>query len=141
MLNSNELILKYIEHNQFGKWIGMNFQIVDKGVVKYTLTIDHNHLATPNAAHGGVISSLLDATIGVGALSAVCHENKVVATVNLQVQFFMPALIGDELIATSTLIKKGNRLIFMEATVRKGTDTVAKATATLNAYNREKAGY
>jgi acyl-CoA thioesterase len=141
-LNNNELILKYIEINNFGKLLGMDFTIHAAGIVEYRMTIKKEHLATPNAAHGGAIAGLLDATVGVGALSAVCADDKVVSTVEMKTTFFAPAYLNDQLIARSELLKKGNRIIFMEATVfnQKG-DLVAKASSTLNSYPKEKAGY
>lgn len=141
-LNNHPLILAYIDQNSFGETIGMNFTIKEEGLVVYHLIIQQKHLATPKAAHGGVISALLDATLGVGALSAVCSDGKVVSTVEMKVTFFAPALLHDQLTATSTLIKKGNRLIFLEAVVRnQNNELIAKASATLNAYPKEKAGY
>lgn len=141
-LNNHPLILSYIAQNQFGKLLNMNFNIKNIGEVEYFLTIGNDHLATPKAVHGGVLSALLDATIGVGALSCVCTEDKVVATVEMKVTFFSPAFLDDKLICTSELMKKGNRLIFMEATIKNQNEIViAKASATLNTYAKEKAGY
>ena len=141
-LNYHPLIQSYIQQNSFGETLGMNFVIQKEGHVIYHLTIEQKHLATPKAAHGGVISALLDATVGVGALSAVCHDGKVVSTVEMKVTFFAPAMLEDQLIATSSLIKKGKRLIFLEADVlNQRNELIAKASATLNAYPKEKAGY
>jgi uncharacterized protein (TIGR00369 family) len=141
-INNHPLIQAYIHQNLFGETLGMNFTILEEGRVAYHLTIKQKHLATPNAAHGGVISALLDATVGVGALSAVCHDGKVVSTVEMKVTFFAPALLNDQLTATSAVIKKGNRLLFLEAdVVNQKNELVAKASATLNAYPKEKAGY
>lgn len=136
------LIQQYIAKNNFGTLLGMNFTIRESGFVEYFISIQENHLATPNAAHGGVISALLDATVGVGALSSVCQDGKVVSTVEMKVTFFAPALLNDNLKAISNLIKKGNRLIFVEAEIHnQKNELIAKASATLNAYPKEKAGY
>lgn len=141
-LNNDPLIIAYVDQNQFGKLLGMNFNIKEVGVVEYFLKIEDKHLATPKAAHGGVVSALLDATVGVGALSTVCAEEKVVATVEMKVTFFSPAFLNDVLVCTSELMKKGNRLIFMEAKVHnQDGKLIAKSSATLNAYSMEKAGY
>lgn len=141
-LNQHPLIQAYIQQNSFGETLGMDFTILEEGNVQYQLTIQQKHLATPKAAHGGVISALLDATVGVGALSAVCVDGKVVSTVEMKVTFFAPAVLNDQLTATSSLIKKGNRLLFLEADViNQNNELIAKASATLNAYPKEKAGY
>ena len=57
----NSLIEKYIAHNNFGKQLGMHFNIITDGEIEYHLKITNDHLATPLSAHGGVISALADA--------------------------------------------------------------------------------
>ena len=141
-LNNDPLIISYISKNQFGKLIGMEFNIKDFGAVEYSLNIEEKHLATPNAAHGGVVASLLDSTIGVGALSVVCQEGKVVSTVEMKLTFFSPVFLNDILTAKSVLLKQGKHLLFMEAEVRnQNNQLIAKASGTLNSYPKEKAGY
>jgi uncharacterized protein (TIGR00369 family) len=141
-LSEHSLIRRYVEMNRFGRLLGMDFHIVAPGIVEYQLVVKEDHLATPISVHGGVISALLDATLGVGALSMVCEEGKVVSTVEMKVSFLRPTLLGDRLIATSEIIKKGKRILFMEASIRNQNDElVAKASGTLNAYPKDKAGY
>lgn len=141
-LNHHDIIKQYIEQNNFGRLVGMDFVIQETGIVNYFLTLNKDHLATPLAAHGGVIASLLDATLGVGALSTVCEAKKVVSTVEMKISFFHPALLGDNLQASSKVLKKGNRLIFMEGVImNQKNELIAKASGTFNAYPKEKAGY
>ena len=141
-LMQHPLILAYGESNEFGKLLGMNFQIRDFGMVEYTLTVEKKHLATPTAAHGGIIASLLDATVGVAALSTVCMDGKVVSTVEMNITFLAPAFEKDQLTCISEVVKKGNRLIFMAAKISNQNGTqLAKCSAILNAYPKEKAGY
>lgn len=138
-INAHPLIQAYIEYNQFGKLIGMEFNILEKGMVEYKLELKKEHLATPQAAHGGLVSALMDATVGVGALSMVCDEEKLVSTVEMKITFLAPALLGDLLIGKSEILKKGNRLIFCEGEIRNQHNIlVAKASATLNAYPYSK---
>ena len=141
-LNNHPLILKYIEHNQFGKLVEFKFNINSPGVVEYKVHIQSKHLATPIAAHGGMIASLLDATIGVGALSLVCQEEQVVSTIDLQITFLSPVFEGNTLTCTSSVLKEGKRILFMEATAMNEEGVqVAKASGCLNRYPKENAGY
>jgi uncharacterized protein (TIGR00369 family) len=141
-LNEHPLIKAYIAQNNFGKLLDASFVIHNSGTVEYQLKVSEKHLATPNAMHGGCIAALLDATLGVGALSLVCEQGMVVSTLEFKVSFLNACLLGDELSCISTPIKKGNRLLFMEAEVfNQEKLIVAKASATLNAYPKEKAGY
>jgi uncharacterized protein (TIGR00369 family) len=141
-LMQHPLILAYGESNEFGKLLGMNFQIRDFGLVEYTLMVEKKHLATPTAAHGGIIASLLDATVGVAALSMVCKDGKVISTVEMNITFLAPAFENDQLMCVSEVVKKGNRLLFMAANVLNQNGTqIARCSAILNAYPKEKAGY
>lgn len=138
------LIEKYIENNHFGKLIGMDFTIVSEGIVEYHLKISKNHLATPNAAHGGLISSLVDAALGVSGLSAVYKENKVVSTVEYKINFLSPAFLNDELKAIAEVEQKGKRLLIICCdvfAVNRNNTLIAKAIGTFNSYDASKAGY
>lgn len=141
---ANTLIEKYIENNHFGKLIGMNFTIIESGVVEYEVTLNQNHLATPNAAHGGLISSLVDAALGVAGLSAVHTDNKVVSTVEYKINFMNPALLNDQLKAIAKVEQKGKRLLIISCDVvvtNRNNLLIAKALGTFNAYDAAKAGY
>ncbi len=138
------LVDQYIQKNNFGKMLGMDFKIINPGLVHYFLNIKQEHLATPNAAHGGVISALMDAVLGVTALSAVEEVNKVVSTVEYKINFFSPALLGDELIGIGKVEQKGNRLIIVSGDIicsKRNNIVIAKAIGTFNSYPAEKAGY
>src|SRR4051812_41048374 len=100
---STTLIEKYIENNFFGKLLGMHFKIIADGEVDYYLTITKDHLATPHAAHGGVMAALADSALGVAGLSAVYKENKVVSTIEYKVNFLAPAFLGDQLVAKARI--------------------------------------
>ncbi len=142
--NKINLIERYIENNHFGKLIGMDFKIISEGVVDYSITIKKEHLATPNAAHGGVISALIDGALGVAGLSCVYKENKVVSTIEYKLNFLCPALLGDQLIAKAKVEQKGKRILIISCDVfcvNKKNKLLAKSLGTFNAYDAEKAGY
>ena len=138
------LIEQYISHNHFGKTLGMEFKIIEPGLVHYFITIKSNHLATPKAAHGGVISALMDGLLGVTALSVSAPENKIISTVEFKINFLAPALLDDELIGIGKVEQKGNRLIIVSGDIvcqNRNNLLIAKAIGTFNAYPAEKAGY
>lgn len=141
---SNTLIDKYIAANFFGKLVGMEFNVIAEGMVEYFMTIRQEHLATPVAAHGGVVSTLMDAALGVAGLSAVHTQNKVVSTVEYKVNFLAPALLNDQLIAKAKVEQKGNRILVISCDVfctNRNNALIAKAIGTFNAYDAAKAGY
>jgi uncharacterized protein (TIGR00369 family) len=138
------LIEQYIAQNNFGKTLGMDFKILEPGFVHYFLTIMSEHLATPKAAHGGVISALMDGLLGVTALSVSALENKIISTVEFKINFLAPALLDDELIGIGKMELKGNRLIIVSGDIicpNRNNIVIAKALGTFNSYPAEKAGY
>ncbi len=138
------IIEQYIANNHFGKTLGMNFKIVEPGLVHYFIKIDKEHLATPLAAHGGVISALMDGLLGVAALSVSAQENKVVSTVEFKINFLAPALLDDELIGIGKVEQQGKRLIISSGDIicpKRDNVLIAKAIGTFNAYPAEKAGF
>jgi uncharacterized protein (TIGR00369 family) len=138
----NSLIKAYRDANRFGEFLGMDFEIKEPGKVSYKLLIKEDHLATPHAVHGGVIAALCDALLGVGALSFVSASNKVVATIEMKVSFLNPVKTGDLLIGESSIVRAGQKIIFMEGRIaNQDGHLVATASGTFNIYPAEKAGY
>jgi uncharacterized protein (TIGR00369 family) len=138
------IIEQYIEHNHFGKSIGMNFTIIEPGLIHYVLKITPNHLATPLAAHGGVISALMDGLIGVTGLSAVAHENNIISTIEFKLNFMSPALLHDELLGIGKIEQQGKRLMVVSGEIscpQRNNVVIAKGLGTLNIYPAEKAGF
>lgn len=136
------IIKKYIEYNNFGRYLGLHFDVTQPGVVQHYLTITKEHLATPQAAHGGLVSAMMDAVLGVAALSMVCEDNKIVSTVEFKLNYLNPALLGDELSGESFIEQKGNRIIVVSGTIKAVNRdvVVAKGIGTFNAYPASKVG-
>lgn len=135
----DKILSLYKKSNKFGALLEMDLTVLKQGLVKYILEIKEKHLATPIAAHGGVVAGLIDGTLGVAALSEVAERQKVVSTVELKINFLKPVSLGDTLTAEGEVISAGNRLIYTEAKVtnQKGI-LVAKASGTFNAYPADK---
>jgi uncharacterized protein (TIGR00369 family) len=138
------LLEKYNEYNHFGRLLGMHFKVIEDGKVEYTIKTTKDHLATPVSAHGGLIAALVDAALGVAALSAVYKDQKVVSTIEYKLNFLSPVSEGDELIALANVDQRGKRILVVSCEIVNATKDkclVAKALGTFNAYPAEKAGY
>ncbi len=141
-LNKHPLVQLYIDHNNFGRILEMDFNIEGPGEISYSMPVTSLHLATPFAAHGGAISALMDATMGICALSKVLEEDKVVSTIELKISFVKPAFENDVLHASADVIKTGSRLIFVEGKIfNQNDELVALGTGTFNSYPAAKAGF
>lgn len=129
------IIEQYIAWNKFGVLLGMDFEVKAKGNVIYTMPITEKLLATPFVAHGGSVSSLLDAALGVACLTQVCEEMKIVSTVSLSIHYIAPAKLNDVLSAEAKVLKSGKKIQFVEGTVMNQDGVlIATASATMNAY-------
>lgn len=136
----NELLERYRKSNHFRDTLGMELKVVDDGSCEYLLIIEKKHMATPIAAHGGVVSALVDSTMGVAALSKVIKENRVVSTVELKVSYLKPVLEKDELRCIGEVLNAGKRLIYVECSViNQKEQLVARGNGTFNAYDAAKA--
>lgn len=136
----DEILELYKVSNNYGRLIDMKLEVIDEGETRYTIDIEEKHLATPIAAHGGVVAGLIDGTLGVAALSVAQKNNNVVSTVELNVNYLKPVKLGDSLEAIGKVLSAGKRLIYAEASVKNQNGVlVAKASGVFNAYPMEKA--
>lgn len=122
----------------------MEFKIVEPGLVHYRVKVNETHLATPFAAHGGLIAALVDGALGVAGLSAVYEQNKVVSTIEYKLNYLSAAFLNDQLIAIGKVEQKGNRILVISCDViceNRENKIIAKALGTFNAYDAAKAGY
>lgn len=141
-LLDHPIVQGYIAANRFGDLLDMDFDIDAPGEIRYSMPVTEKHLATPIAAHGGSIAALMDATMGVCALSQVIEENKVVSTIEMKISFLAPGMLNDTLNGTARIVKNGRRILFVEGLIEnQDGKKIAMATGTFNAYPMEKAGF
>ncbi len=134
------IIAAYKESNKFGNDLGMKLISAGEGKAHYHLEIVEKHLATPVAAHGGVIASLMDGTLGVAALAHAIHQHHVVSTIEFKINFTNPVFAGDVLDAQAEVIHAGKRILVCEGKIfNQHGKLVAKGTGTFNSYPAEKA--
>jgi uncharacterized protein (TIGR00369 family) len=138
----HKILKLYNSINTFGRVNEMELEVIAPGHIKYTMPVKEVHLATPVAIHGGVLSAMMDGVLGVAALSASCHDGKLVSTVEFKINYLSPARLGDVLIGEGKIIQKGNRLIIAEGDIKlKGSEKlIAKGNGTFSAYPIEKSG-
>ena len=129
----------YNRVNQFGTDHDFKLTILKPGEISYKMEVQQKHLATPKTIHGGMVAAMMDGVLGVAALSAVAHENKLVATVEFKISFYNPAHLGDLLTGNGRVDKKGNRIVFASGEIyNQKNKLIAKAIGTFNAYPFEK---
>ena len=143
-MNKNEMIKlfeeRYKESVSFDSYLGMELTVNDVGDVTYKLTINHNHLTAPDSAHGGVAAAMMDAALGVAALSYAVSQGNFCATVEFKINFMKQVKPGDILLANGKVKHTANRLIVSECDIReeKTGDLIASGLGTFSQYPMEK---
>lgn len=132
----------FTQGNEFDRSNAMTFEILGPGHIEYTLPLKKDHASFGNVAHGGALSALMDATLGLASLSQAVPEGLLVSTVEFKMNFIRPAHIGDVLLGVGKVEHNGKSLIISNASVYlKGSDTlIAKGLGTFNKYPMEKKG-
>lgn len=120
----------------------LDLEVIAPGHIKYIMPVKEKHLATPIAIHGGVLSAMMDAILGVASLSSSCHDGKLVSTVEFKINYLAPARLGDILVGEGRVIQKGNRLIIADGDIKlqNSNKFIAKGIGTFSAYPIEKSG-
>lgn len=109
--------------------LGFKFSIDENHQVTITCPIENKHLNLRKDVHGGVIAALADSATGI-AFSL--HDGILVssATVDLDIKFIKAAKMGS-LIARPRVLRRGNRLGFVECEITDDNGTlIAKASGT-----------
>ncbi len=133
----------YKKIGRFDHFMGLDFEIHSPGDITYSMEITEDHLSSPDAAHGGSIAAMMDATLGMSALSYAVTKGKLCATVEFKINYTGPAKPQDILTGHGKLDFIGNRLVVSSAEIRnKNTgELVAKGLGTFNLYPMDKKSF
>jgi uncharacterized protein (TIGR00369 family) len=92
-----------------------------------------------NAAHGGVIMTLIDSAMSLAARLHLQSASSGILTIEMNAKFIKPGM-GDRLIAEGKVIGGGRTTLFCEAEVHDETGTlVAKGMGTLRPVRKKEA--
>jgi len=119
--------MKFFEH------LGIEFDRSDPDNTAVVVEVDDRHLNVNEVVHGSVIHALLDTAMGLECFRA--NERQPVATVEITVRYLQPVFEG-RLEARARVIKRGKRVLAVEADVISGDAVVATGQATFVPINR-----
>ncbi|WP_077210404.1 PaaI family thioesterase [Bacillus dakarensis] len=115
------------ESSPFWKHMGISFYRLEPGDVVIQIPVIRELMNTRNVLHGGAITTILDAIMGVTICSA---KEVLIATASLTTQFLAPVTDGT-LYASANIINPGQRIQHVEAKVlNENGNTIAKAVGT-----------
>ena len=130
----------YREISHFDRHLGLDLEIIEPGRICYELTVAEQHLSASGACHGGVLSGMMDAVLGVTALSWAVTRGMLCATVEFKINYLSSVEKGTRLRGSGQLDFTGSRLVVTSATIVDASDgrSVVKGMGTFNLYPLSK---
>jgi len=109
----------YTEIVKFDGFLGMKLQVMAPGKIIYTLQVREDHLTAPDQCHGGVISAMMDAVLGVTALSLAVSHGNFCSTVEFKMNYISTAKPGEFIEGTADVDYSGSKLITTSGEIRE----------------------
>jgi uncharacterized protein (TIGR00369 family) len=97
------------------------------GASRLVVEVDERHFNPAGAVHGGMLATLVDATMGAAVRSTL--EGEAPATSQLTLTYLRPGK-GGRLVVTAEVSKRGDSLTMCEAEVEQDGRTLVHALAT-----------
>jgi uncharacterized protein (TIGR00369 family) len=118
------------DNGGFTKLVGTELSSAEEGRAVVSLKAEEQHLNPSGTVHGGVISTLIDASMAE-ALNTMTEEDEQPFTIQITVNYMKPGKQGT-LISTAEVRKGGEQITIVEAeVVQEGEDeAIALATGT-----------
>lgn len=117
----------------FSALIGAPAPKAKDGEARLEVDVDERHLNPAGTVHGGMLATLVDATMGAAVRSAV--DGEVPATSQLSLTYLRPGKPGT-LVVTATVRKRGESLTVCEADVAQDGRSLVHALATFALIDR-----
>ena len=118
-------------HSPIAELLNPKLLAVEEGMLEAELLIKPSMANAMGILHGGIVALIMDEILG--AVTFTFGEETFYATSNLNIHFLAMTNIGDKVVATANVVKKGRRIVFVEAKLlshdRK--KVIASATADL----------
>lgn len=135
MSHLQEIIAKIFPHpDKFGELLGYNLESIDEGQVTTSLTVQEIHLNPTGVAHGGVIASFVDFSMGAAMFTRL-NPGEFCSTIEFKINFLSPVQAGEKIYCESKLKFKGRSHGVTECHVfREVGKDIAFAVGTYNIY-------
>lgn len=115
-------------HNKYATMMGIHFLRIENGEAEAEIEIREDHFHPGGIVHGGVAYSLADTVMAMAALST-CEKGENASTVECKMSYMAPVVEGT-LKGKAWIVKRGRRIIFLEARITNGEKTIATANST-----------
>lgn len=113
-----------------GRWLNGKLIAVEEGSLTVEFVIREEMTNPGKILHGGVTASMLDDVMGMTVFSL--GRDSFYTTINLSIDYLLPAKVGDVVYVKSKVIRAGKTVINMECEVRNSEHKIiAKCTSNL----------
>ena len=116
------------ENGGFTELVGTEVSSAEEGRAAVSLKAEEQHLNPSGTVHGGVVSTLVDASMAE-ALNTMTEEGEQPFTIQITVNYMKPGKPG-ALTSTAEVRKGGERITIVEAEVVQDDDEEVIALAT-----------
>lgn len=115
----------------FMLWMKPIVLVAEEGTVTFKYLIREEMSNPIKSLHGGVTAAIADDCIGATMFSY--NEESFYTTINLVVDYFAPAHVGDTILAKTQIIKKGRQMVNAQCEIWNANETrlIARATSNL----------
>ena len=97
------------------RWLNPKIIRVEEGYLEFSYVVSEEMTNPLKILHGGTTAALIDEIIGATVFTL--DKSHVYTTVNLSIDYFSRAEIGDMIIGVGTIIKAGDKIINAQCVV------------------------
>ncbi len=91
------------------RWLNPTLINAEAGELEFVYVVREEMTNPMNILHGGTTAAIIDDAIGAAVFSL--GNSHAYTTVNLAIDYFSSAKAGDKIIAKTSIIKKGNKIM------------------------------
>lgn len=95
-----------------GRWLNPVLLKVEAGALEMSFTVRKEMLNPAQVLHGGITASMADEAMGVTMFSMGYPNFRF--TLNLNIDYFAPARVGDKVLVKTQIIKDGKQVTNMQ---------------------------
>jgi len=113
-----------------GRWLNGKLIAVEEGSLTVEFIVREEMTNPGKILHGGITASMLDDVMGMTVFSL--GRESFYSTINLSIDYLLPAKVGDIIYVKSRVIRPGKTVINMECEARNSEHKIiAKCTSNL----------
>jgi len=119
-----------ISPSNLGKWLNGKLVAVEEGTITVEFVVREEMTNPARILHGGTAASMMDDVMGMTVF--VLGRENFYTTINLSIDYLLPAKIDDVLLVKSKIIRAGKTVINLECEIRNvDQKIVAKCTSNM----------